>query len=482
MKTAVAYLRVSSDEQVENTSLNDQERICREYIEQNGWEAVAVFREEGESAKTANRPELKRMLKYCAANRINFAVALDVKRLARNVADHLAIGQTLRKHGTLTRFVLDRFEDSPSGRFHETILAAVAQYDNEERGERSRRGMQATIKAGGYVTKAPRGYINVRQGRLPTLAMDPDWAPVVLTAFKNLASGMSPKEAAKHLKVAHHIEFFRRPVFTGYYVSDSGELEKGSWPAIVPFGLWTQVQERLKVKHRTIRTDFWMRGIIRCECGKIMTASYSKGRTQHYAYYHCKACGARHAAKKTEASFIEWLTQQNQIHQKRFSLVKTKALEKLKYMFDSNSESQRQANQMMNNINKKLSMLVDMKLAGDVTQEEYDAKRNELIERRNHVQKEYFLGTVTEAELSGLLNDAAWVIDHFVEFLGDSSYPELLVVLRGLLGATVTLDKSGNWSNREKKSLYWLEETLTMQERDMVCLAGVEPTTFSSGG
>lgn len=37
-KTAVIYVRVSSDEQVENTSLETQETACRRWCEQGGYE------------------------------------------------------------------------------------------------------------------------------------------------------------------------------------------------------------------------------------------------------------------------------------------------------------------------------------------------------------------------------------------------------------------------------------------------------------
>jgi len=51
-KRAVIYLRVSSEEQVENYSLNTQEDICRKEADKRGYQIVDVFSEEGKSAKT----------------------------------------------------------------------------------------------------------------------------------------------------------------------------------------------------------------------------------------------------------------------------------------------------------------------------------------------------------------------------------------------------------------------------------------------
>ena len=66
---AVIYCRVSTKEQVQNLSLDTQRRRCVEYCAQNGWAVRRVFVEEGESAKTANRPQLREMVKFCGENR-----------------------------------------------------------------------------------------------------------------------------------------------------------------------------------------------------------------------------------------------------------------------------------------------------------------------------------------------------------------------------------------------------------------------------
>ena len=65
MPNAIIYTRVSSDEQVKGTSLEYQEQICRQYCSTKGIEVLNVFREEGVSAKTAERLELLRAMEYC---------------------------------------------------------------------------------------------------------------------------------------------------------------------------------------------------------------------------------------------------------------------------------------------------------------------------------------------------------------------------------------------------------------------------------
>ena len=62
---AVIYCSVSTKDQVQNLSLETQQRTCREFCSRQDWAVDRVFVEQGESAKTANRTELKNLLAYC---------------------------------------------------------------------------------------------------------------------------------------------------------------------------------------------------------------------------------------------------------------------------------------------------------------------------------------------------------------------------------------------------------------------------------
>ncbi len=61
---AVIYTRVSTVEQAEmNKSLDNQEEACRTYAAKQNLDVLKVFKEEGESAKTADRTQLKELVK-----------------------------------------------------------------------------------------------------------------------------------------------------------------------------------------------------------------------------------------------------------------------------------------------------------------------------------------------------------------------------------------------------------------------------------
>ena len=65
---AVIYTRVSSERQVENMSLGEQEKACMDYCSNpaRNYDVKEMFVEKGESAKSADRTKLKEMLAYCS--------------------------------------------------------------------------------------------------------------------------------------------------------------------------------------------------------------------------------------------------------------------------------------------------------------------------------------------------------------------------------------------------------------------------------
>jgi len=90
----LTYVRVSTDRQAEKElSLPAQLHACRQHATQRDWQIVEEFIEPGASARTADRPELKRLLARCrnSSPQIDAVIVHKVDRLARNLADHVAI-------------------------------------------------------------------------------------------------------------------------------------------------------------------------------------------------------------------------------------------------------------------------------------------------------------------------------------------------------------------------------------------------------
>lgn len=193
---AVIYPRVSTKIQVNNTSLDMQEQVCRGYCEKHTLPVIKVFREEGESAKTTDRTELQKLLKFCKENKniVSHVVVYKFDRIARNASDHLAIRALLAKDGITLVSATENFEDTSMGRFMELLTAGISQLENETRAGRCASGMQERIKEGIKPGKPPLGYISAKQLKgkekktLPDI-LDPEKGYFVEKLWKDFLTG-----------------------------------------------------------------------------------------------------------------------------------------------------------------------------------------------------------------------------------------------------------------------------------------------------
>ena len=180
-KNDVVYIRVSTGQQVAGFSLDNQEIFCREFSQKDGHNVLQLFREEGESAKTANRTELQKLLRFCEANKkqISRVVVYKVDRFSRDNADYHVLRACLLKMGISLVSATEPFDTSPSGKLQENMLSVFAQFDNDVRSERTIRGMTRRLEQGLWTGVSPWGYMNTRdETGSKIIAPHPERAPL----------------------------------------------------------------------------------------------------------------------------------------------------------------------------------------------------------------------------------------------------------------------------------------------------------------
>ena len=307
VKKAVLYCRVSTKEQVdEGGSLSTQERICRDYAIKNGFEISQIFIEQGESAKNADRTELKRLLSYCAdkKNGVGFVIAYKIDRIARNIDDYRQIRLLLKQYKIEIKSTTEYFEDNPAGRFMENIIANVAQFDNDVRTERSINGSRDAMREGRYVWNAPYGYSNAKVAGKSTIVQN-EKALLIRKIFEEIGKDLLPVDtiraqfftegfttrAGKKLTKSHYYRLINNPVYAGWIIK-FGERHKGTFDPIISEQLFEQVQRILKRRshrsngiYQSKHPDFPLRRFVFHPTGKKITGAWSKGRTRKYAYY-----------------------------------------------------------------------------------------------------------------------------------------------------------------------------------------------------
>src|SRR5438093_11602015 len=157
----VLYARVSTDKQAEHDlSIPAQIQAMRDYASQHGWHVISEYVEPGASAKTAERPELQRLLTYLreAKDEINVFLVHKIDRLARNVFDHATIKALLQQRGIRLASVAENIDDSVSGQLVENIMASIAQFYSANLADEVRKGMRQKVLNGGWPHQPPRGY------------------------------------------------------------------------------------------------------------------------------------------------------------------------------------------------------------------------------------------------------------------------------------------------------------------------------------
>lgn len=153
---ALAYVRVSTAEQVEHgASLDAQKATLQQEAERRGWD-VEVIADEGLSAKSLNRPGLQSALTRLDSGEADFLLAVRLDRVSRSVADFAGMLDRSSKKGWGLVLMSPNIDTSdPAGRFTGNVLASAAQYERELIGARTREGM-AQRKAEGVVLGRPR--------------------------------------------------------------------------------------------------------------------------------------------------------------------------------------------------------------------------------------------------------------------------------------------------------------------------------------
>ena len=155
---SVIYCRVSTEDQAERGySLDAQEKDCRKFSINLGYEVDKTFIERGESAKTQNRTQLIKLLDHLYRNKgkIQAVIVWKIDRLTRSTADYHALIATFAKLDIKLLSVTENNEETPTGEFLRSMFAALAQLDNTQKSERTKRVMMEAVKSGRWCWRAP---------------------------------------------------------------------------------------------------------------------------------------------------------------------------------------------------------------------------------------------------------------------------------------------------------------------------------------
>ena len=163
MKVAAAYIRVSTDDQLEYSPDSQLEKI-RLYAERNQilLPKEFIFVDEGISGrKTKNRPAFNEMIGLAKCNPKPFDVILVWKfsRFARNREDSIVYKSMLRKERNIDVVsVSEDIGDDKLSILIEAIIEAMDEFYSINLAEEVKRGMTEKAKRGGVLSIPGFGY------------------------------------------------------------------------------------------------------------------------------------------------------------------------------------------------------------------------------------------------------------------------------------------------------------------------------------
>ncbi len=128
------YIRVSTEGQVrEGESLALQENDIKTYAAAHGYQLVGIYRDEGISGGTKDRPGLDQLRKDAKVGKFQKAIFTKLTRFGRSISDLLELFREFEddcKVGLVC--IKENFDTSTSsGRLHRNILAAIAEFERD---------------------------------------------------------------------------------------------------------------------------------------------------------------------------------------------------------------------------------------------------------------------------------------------------------------------------------------------------------------
>ena len=334
MSGSIIYVRVSDARQIDNTSLDSQQSMCREWCAHNGLDVKRVFVERGESAKSADRPQFQAMFRYIEGlpkGQLSHVVVYKFDRFSRDTMDGAHYRMQLRQRGLVLRSATETTDESPAGKLLSNMLSSIGQFDNDMRSERSVAGMKTRLDSGKWVWMAPVGYLSGHRNGRP-MQPDPVRGPLVAKLFSLIATGHHTKASALEKVTALGLrsnagaklsqETIDRVVHNRLYMGEMiakgwGKAVKGDFQPLITEETFDRVQSFLagralpSVAHVRDRAEFPLRGLLLCpECQRPVTASRSTGKLGgKFGYYRChRVSGHMNVnSEVVEDAFIELL-------------------------------------------------------------------------------------------------------------------------------------------------------------------------------
>lgn len=376
---AIGYRRLSDKDQ-SKYSLAYQDKAIRDYCTYNDLNLIAMYTDNGECSDTFDRANYKALETFIKKNKgqASYLIVMHLDRFSRNLPEAL--------------MKIDELED----KYHIKVLATNEDINLDTRDpavfmqrafnflqansellrirQRTKDGIRQAQSQGRYVNVAPFGYANRRDSEgKGIIVLDEEKAPIVQKVFEEYLAGtpifliydMAKKMGFNRTGNSAIHNLLSNCTYAGL-VKVRGDrktpdkIGKGLHQPIISEADYWLAQEKLGNK-RSEKTqpkeDFPLRGIVKCWCGKNMTAGYSKGKKKYYLYYRCIEHTQTNIPGHIMHEQFEQLLEQLSLTKEQTAFIADKSRELLKKATVDNAQVLHERQKQLNDIDTKVDKL-----------------------------------------------------------------------------------------------------------------------------
>lgn len=202
--SAFGYVRVSTDQQKDNSSPVTQLRKINAVADYHGWSLIQTFEDLGISGSVplAVRPGGQKLWRYLERGDKLIVASLD--RAFRDAADALNTAQDMKDRGidlVVADISVEPVGSDGVGKLFFSILASVAEFERERTAARVQSGRIAKRIKGGYLGgHPPVGYIVRGRGADAKLVPDPRAQQIMAHMVVLRQQGMASRTIQKEVR------------------------------------------------------------------------------------------------------------------------------------------------------------------------------------------------------------------------------------------------------------------------------------------
>jgi DNA invertase Pin-like site-specific DNA recombinase len=415
------YLRKSTDDKEKQVlSLSSQRDVLDRLKKTHELNVVETI-EEKKSAKRPGRPGFNSLIKQIKAGKINGIVTWAPHRLSRNSVDNGEL-ISLFDTGHLKEVVTETYvyRNTPMDIFMLGFHGLQAKFENDNKALDVKGGMLKSAKNGVFPGRPPLGYLPDKGGikGARRREIDPIAFPIVSRMWKTLLAGTHTPTQIINLAInkwgLRNVAGQKPAQSTAYVIfhntfyygefewpKGSGNIHKGVHKPMITKAEFDRAQQMFRRPNnpRPARHYFSYGGCSltcgKCGCamtGELKVKRHKNGNVHQYTYYKCtKRKGKCSQQPITEAAItqdiqailssiqmpesihdclMDWVRNENELEQK------------------NNTESLGNVYQLaLEQVQKKISGLIDMRSAELITDDEFRGKRLDLNEEKHRLSQ-----------------------------------------------------------------------------------------------